>query len=276
MSGLSLKKNPLPPFRTVVYNRPGLYLGEDEFTSLVQEIRDIAVSCFAHVPSYQAMVGTRGALSDKLISVARDENGMPAGFCSAVFLPVPDIGTVLHLGLTCVRPEARGSRLTHLLVKSALTRYLLRQNPFGRIWISNCAAVLSSLGNVAMNFENVFPSPFYNGPPCRIQLKIAEAIDSRFRDKMFIRPSAVLDRERFVFRGSVKETVFHKKKNEFAQHHRKKYLNRFYSGMMDFEQGDEVLQVGYFRLVSVLRYYVRHHRIKKLNHLEEQPAVGLS
>ena len=43
--------------------------------------------------------------------------------------------------------------------------------------------------------------------------------------------------------------------------------------MMDFSQGDEILQIGYFRLVSVLKYYFRQHRIKKLNHME-RPAVG--
>lgn len=262
------------PFRIKVYTRPGRFLPEKQFTRLVQHIQEIALSCFNELPDYQAMTGTREALSDKLISMAWDETGQPAGFCSMVFLPIPGLGNILHLGLTCVHPLARGSRLTHSLVKKALTAYLVRQNPFGRIWVSNCAAVLSSLGNVAMHFEDVFPSPFFQGTPSQTHKTIARAINERFRDKMYVLPEAVLDEDQFIFKGSVKDTVFHKDKGDFRYFHRKKVLNQFYAGMMDFSQGDEVLQIGYFRLVSVLKYYLRQHRIKKLTHLE-RPAVGI-
>ena len=147
------------PFTIDLYPRPGLILDNGRLDTLSREIREIAAACFHTIPDYQAMEGTRQALADKLITVARDAWGRPMGFCSMVFLEVPKVGTVLHLGLTCVHPDARGRRLTHPLVKKALTRYLLRQNPFGRVWISNCAAVLSSLGNVALNFEQVYPLP---------------------------------------------------------------------------------------------------------------------
>ncbi len=260
------------PFRIEVFNRPGQRLMDTELQVLVRDIQKIAGSCFKKLPPYQAMVGTREELSDKLISVAWNEDSTPCGFCSMVFLPVEGVGDVLHLGLTCVTPESRGRKLTHLLVKKALTSYLFRQNPFGRIWVSNCAAVLSSLGNVAMHFENVYPSPFYLKRPNKHHLTIAKAIDERFRDKMYVLSDAVLDEDRFIFKGSVKDTVFHKEKGDFQYYHRKSYLNRFYSGLMDFSQGDEVLQIGYFRLASILKYYLRQHRIKRLNHME-RPVI---
>ncbi|MGD9823038.1 hypothetical protein [Desulfobacter sp.] len=258
-----------------VYQKPGRILPDESIDALARDIREIAGDCFHALPHYQAIVGTRSALSDKLITLARDKNGTPQGFCSMVFLDIEDVGRILHLGLTCVRPEARGKRLTHLLVKKALTEYLLKQNPFGKIWISNCAGVLSSLGNVAMHFEQVFPSPFYTNCPGATHLKIARAINDRFRQEMYVRPDAVLDEETFVFQGSVKDTVFHKEKNDLAYHHRKNGLNRFYANMMNFEQGDEVLQVGYFRMVSVVKYILRQHRMKQLNRQQEHPALGL-
>jgi len=251
-------------FTIDLYQRPGLTLDDARLDILAREIREIAAACFPTIPDYQAMVGTRQALSDKLITVARDRWERPMGFCSMVFLEVPDVGTVLHLGLTCVHPDARGRRLTHQLVKKALTCHLLRQNPFGRVWISNCAAVLSSLGNVALNFEQVYPSPLKESRPGPEHLKIARAIDSCFRDKMYIPAHAVLDEDRFVFSGSVRGTVFHKERNDLAFHHRKNGINRFYANMMNFEQGDEVLQIGYFRMASVLKYLLRQRKIKKL------------
>ncbi len=36
---------------------------------------------------------------------------------------------------------------------------------------------------------------------------------------------------------------------------------------MDFNQGDEVLQVGYFHLTSVVNYYLRQVRMKKMLHV---------
>ncbi|WDP91685.1 MAG: hypothetical protein HUN04_19045 [Desulfobacter sp.] len=262
-------------FQIKVFQEPGRFLDDNAFSELAGRIREIAASCFTSLPPYQAMLGTREALADKLISIAVDgETGMPLGFCSMVFLEVEGVGRVLHLGLTCVRPEARGRRLTHFLVKKALTGYLLKQNPFGKIWISNCAAVLSSLGNVAMHFEKVYPSPFYSRGPGPTHLKIARAIDAGFREKMYILEDAVLDEKSFIFRGSVRNTVFHKKRDDLAFHHRKNGLNRFYDNLMNFENGDEVLQIGYFRLASVVRYILRQYRVKQLNN-SRQPALEI-
>ena len=89
---------------------------------------------------------------------------------------------------------------------------------------------------------------------------------------MYVLPDAVFDPERFIFQGSVKNTVFHKQKKETASHHRKQYLNRFYSRLMDFDQGDEVLQVGYFHLTSIVNYYLRQIRMKKMLHVDN-PAL---
>ncbi|MBN1772998.1 MAG: hypothetical protein JXB32_17140 [Deltaproteobacteria bacterium] len=73
------------------------------------------------------------------------------------------MGPVLHRGLTWVRPDARGRGLTHKLTSHAGIGHLLRCRPFGRLWITNCACVLSSLGHVALNLDDVYPSPFLRG-----------------------------------------------------------------------------------------------------------------
>ncbi|MCG8549207.1 MAG: hypothetical protein MI799_02255 [Desulfobacterales bacterium] len=257
------------------YQEPGRILSDKSINDLAQNIREIAGECFHELPEYQAIIGTREALSNKLIALAKDENGTPQGFCSMVFLDIENVGRILHLGLTCVRPEARGKRLTHLLIKKALTGYLFKQNPFGKIWISNCAGVLSSLGNVAMHFEQVYPSPFYAGRPGAAHLTIARAINDQFRQEMYIPENAVLDEQKFVFRGSVKDTVFHKEKNDLAYHHRKSGLNRFYANIMNFEQGDEVLQIGYFRMISLIKYILRRRKVKQINRRQEHPVLGL-
>lgn len=259
-------------FRIEFLYRPGLKLSDEALGCLVREIRGVAETCFEEIPNYQALEGSREELIDKVITLARRPDGSVAGFCSTVLLPVPGLGEVLHLGLTCVRPEARGSGLTHLLMKKAVVGYLLRRKPVGRLWITNCAAVLSSLGNVALYFDKVVPSPFAKARPSQDYLRIARAISEIYRKKIYIREEAVLDEEWFVFRGSVKNTVFQKSPTDTRFHHRNGALNEFYRRLMDFQEGDEVLQVGQVSVLTTLRH---GRRKKKLQRGSQTPPVLL-
>ncbi|RJO63487.1 MAG: hypothetical protein C4523_20330 [Myxococcales bacterium] len=242
--------------------RPGLRLSDEALADLVADVRAVAATCFKEIPDYQVMRGTRKELSDKVLSLARRENGQLAGFCSAVLLPVENVGDVLHLGLTCVRPEDRGAKLTHLLTSKVVLNYLLRRKPVGRTWISNCACVLSSLGNVAVHFDGVYPSPLRNQPPTETHRQIARTIDREHRDKMYVMPEAVLDEEAFVFRGSVNRTVFQKEKSDRRYHHRVADLNAYYQGLLDFENGDEALQIGHVSLLTSFRYFMKKRRLR--------------
>jgi hypothetical protein len=193
------------------------------------------------------------------------------GFCSSMLVDVPHVGTVVHLGLTCVRPESRGSGLTHLLASKLLARYILRYALFQRVWISNVACVLSSLGNVALNFEGVFPSPFGPEAPTSAHRAIAAEVDAKYRFKAAINPSAVFDPEVFVFRRSVEGTSFQKDGDDHRYHHRRDELNEFYSSLMHFEQGDEVLQVGFFSIFTAVKYFGLRFLYRHVPSLQPRP-----
>lgn len=228
--------------------------------ALVDELRAVAASCFDPVPSYQALVPHADALDGKLIATARDESGQLVGFMSAVLIDVDGVGEVLHTGLTCVRPEARGARLTHRLSRALLMSHLVRRGLFGTVWFSNVACVLSSLGNIALHFDNVYPSPYGGTRPNAQHLAVARAIDERYREDIAINDDAVFDPLAFVFRGSVDGTGFAKHEDDPRFRHRSDALNRFYGDRMDFEQGDEVLQVGKYSLLTFASYLTGRKR----------------
>jgi hypothetical protein len=271
-------KDQAEKYRYQVLHFPGRWMDDPARQALAAELRATAATCFEQLPDYQCLRGTREELSDKVIAVGRRADGTMAGFCSTVLLDVPDVGPVLHLGLTCVRPDARGGGLTHKLNGRAVIGYLLRRRPLGRLWITNCACVLSSLGNVALNFDDVYPSPFFRGRPTEAQRRIAAELDRRCRDKLYVRPEAVLDGEAFVFRGSVRSTVFQKSAEQKAFHHRMGDLNAFYRELLDFEQGDEVLQVGSVNLLTTgPKYWLRRTTLRRragrgLGPLQHEPA----
>ncbi len=256
------KKKAKDIYRYKVYYFPGKYMTESEKKEFVEELRETAATCFEEIPEYQAMQ-SKGSLDDKVIAVAWRKDGKMGGFCSTIILNVEGVGAVQHLGLTCVRPEDRSNGLTHILTHKAVAYYLMRHKPIiGKHWVSNCAAVLSSLVNVSLHFENVYPSPY----PIKMTheyKKIAEAIDKYYREEIYINKDAKFDPDNFVFRGSVKGTVFQKSEKDTNFYHRNRFYNDYYKDRMEFENGDEVLQVGYASTVAAIKHSFRNLPLPK-------------
>ncbi len=236
---------------------PGKKLPAAELSELVAELQNVAAKCFCEVPRYQALSGQKHELDRAVMCLARDQNGNLVGFCSALALPIAGHGSVLHLGLTCVHPDARGQNLTHHLTSKMLLNYLLRQAPFKGTWISNCACVLSSLGNVAMYFESLYPSPYGIKQPSQKHIRIAKSISEQHRQPIAINAEAQFDLQRFVFAGSINGTVFEKDGDDERFHHRDDALTGYYQDLLNFDNGDEALQIGRVSLMTFPKYILR-------------------
>jgi hypothetical protein len=246
-----------PRYRFEFLARPGLRWSDAERAARVAQLREVGSLCLEPLPEYQVFLGTREELSDKLLIEARTPDGTLAGFCSAVLLDVSGVGEVLHLGLTCVRPEARGAALTHALSSRLVVRHLLKRRPWERVYVTNVATVLSSLGNFALNVREAPPSPFFRGPVPEAYLRIAEAFDQQYRAKAHIQPEASWDTGSFVFRGSGRGTAFQKEADDARYYHRDSELNRFYQALLHFDEGDEMLQVGTLSLLDLAKYFLK-------------------
>ncbi len=264
------------PYRYQFLYRPGQHMSRAELDRIVGEMREVAASCFDEIPEYQALTGSREELADTVIAAAWRSDGTMAGFCSTVIIHVPGVGDVQHLGLTCVRPEERSNGLTHILNHKAVAGYLFRHKPvIGKLWVSNCAAVLSSLVNVSLHFQQVYPSPFTDVGLTENHRKIADAIDRHYRHKIYIHSDATFDGDAFVFRGSVKGTMFQKGAGETRYYHRNSDLNEFYKDRMVFENGDEVLQIGYASTFAAVRHMLRNLPLPKPKSAPK-PGRGIS
>lgn len=240
-----------------VYDRPGRYLNEVEFESLVADLRSVASDCLDELPHYQCLTGERKEFERLIIAVCRGKDGKMLGFCSSYILDAGSYGEVLHLGLTCVRPLARRMGLTHKLTSKVLTTYLFRQSIFKVSWVSNVACVLSSLGNVALHFDEVYPSP-YRVEANSDHKAIASLINEKYRWELYIREEAKFNEKNFIFEESVLGNIFQKKETDKRYHHRSKELSEYYAGLMNFERGDEVLQIGKVSLLTFPRYLLKN------------------
>ncbi|MBL7665114.1 MAG: hypothetical protein JNM93_08275 [Bacteriovoracaceae bacterium] len=234
------------------FDRPGRYWSDEEVKHYVSILRDVASECFDEIPDYQCLTGKREELSRVVIMLAKNKDARVVAFCSSLFIDQD----ILHLGLTCVRPEARSGGLTHKLLSKLIIQYMLKNKIWSKLWVTNCACVISSLGNIALNFDQVYPSPFAKKPGQR-HLEIAELISREYRVPIAIADTAEFDKEKFIFRGSVKGTTFQKDPEDKRYHHREAFLTEFYKNSMDFENGDEVLQVANLSLFSFPKYIVK-------------------
>lgn len=242
-----------------IYDRPGRYLNQIELDTLIADLKSVASECLDELPDYQCLSGRREEFERLIIAVCRGKDGKMLGFCSSYILDVGAYGQVLHLGLTCVLPLARRMGLTHKLTSKVVTTYLIRYSLFKESWISNVACVLSSLGNVALHFDDVYPSP-YKLAPSEDHLAIAKMIDEKYRYELFIRDEAKFNDKNFIFEESVLGNQFQKSETDKRYHHRSKSLTDFYANLMNFERGDEVLQIGKVSLLTFPRYLLKNFK----------------
>lgn len=248
-------------FKTYFY--PGKTFSDERLSRLTAELRAVAAVCFDECPDYQALTGKREELSRAIITTARNKEGKLMGFVSALMLEDEYEENFLHLGLTCARPEARGKKLTHKLTSKTLLKVLMRRSPFSSLWISNCACVLSSLGNVALYFEELSPSPYGPREPSFRHLRIARSISKNYRGPIAISENARLNEEKLVFEGSVPGTIFAKDPSDSRFYHRSAAITDYYLKLLDFERGDEAIQIGRVSILTFPKYVLKRMSRKR-------------
>lgn len=250
---------------------PGRSWTDGRLAGLVEELRDVAATCFDSVPLYQCLTGERAELARNVITLARTPDGQLDGFSSAVLVDVDGVGQVLHIGLTAVRPTTRGHGLTHKLMSKLIWRYMLHHRHLRGSWFTNVSCVLNTLGQFALNFERVYPAPDGPAASSEIHRRIARTVDEQYRKPIYISEGSRFEWETFVFRECSKTTVFRKSADDQRYHHRDQRINNFYLKLLNFEDGDELLQVGYLSVPAYLRYSVRMQKRRINQFLKRRP-----
>lgn len=238
----------------VVY-RPGKWMRPEELRELQRQLCEVAYPCLNEIPNYQCLRSDLRDMDRLIIALAYNQANQLVGFCSSYLLDYHG-ESILHLGLTCVGPEARGKKLTHRLTSKVIFEYLTHRSPFRASWVSNVACVLSSLGNVANYFDAVYPSPF-NAQSSAAHLGVARYINKHYRDELYVREEARFNEKTFVFEESVLDNMFQKDANDKRYFHRKKFLNLYYQSLLNFDRGDEVLQIAKVSWMTFPRYFFK-------------------
>ncbi|MGL3607990.1 hypothetical protein ACSV9I_15845 [Rhizobium sp. G187] len=256
---LDLALNTSSEFRARIVEFPGLWMKAAGLAALRQDLKSVASRA---VPGgdldYGVFSEHEDALNRTIITlVYRVSDGMPVAFNALPVISLSLYGKptdVLHLGLVMIDPAVRSQGLSWVLY--GLTCFLLfLRNQLRPLWISNVTQVPAVAGMVAETFSDVFPSPTQGARRALRKQLIATEIMGSHRHVFGVGPDAGFDPDRFVITNAYTGGSDNLKKTfDAAPKHRKPEYNDFCAAELDYERGDDLLQIGQIDLEAAQRY----------------------
>jgi GNAT superfamily N-acetyltransferase len=244
--------------RVRVLERPGLWLGPAELERLVDQMRRVVGSLGIGDLDYGILSGERRHLDRAILTMIEDRaSGAPVAFNAMMALPCSLRGVpvdVIHLGLTAVDPRFRSRGVAWIL--TGFTTFLLFvKNGLRPYWISNVSQVPAAIGMVCEAAANVYAAPGSDARRSFDHTVLAREIMQRHRDVFGVGEEAAFDSERFVILNAYTGGSDHlKKRFEDAPRHRDPRYNEMCERELNYERGDDFLQLGQVNLFTLWRY----------------------
>jgi hypothetical protein len=243
--------------------RPGLRLDDEAFGRLMADLHAIADAC---VPGgslrYGVLSGDRARLADAVIGIVYERSsGAPIGFNAMTWMQGPfeasgsgavaegengraGPAAVLHAGLCMIVPGARRGGLLGIM-SAAPALLAFARNRLRPLWVTNVTQVPAVAGLFAGAVSRVYPAPGRAKPPSATHHRIAAGVMARHRHVFGVGAEAYFDAERFVIRNAYTGGSDDLKKSyEEAGKHRDPRINRLCQELLDYDRGDDLLQVG--------------------------------
>ena len=205
--------------------------------------------------SFPASASASRAPSSRVIS--EEATGHPIAFNALSVMPVELDGEpteVTHLGLVMVDPDVQGQGLSWVLY-GLTTLVLFMRDGLRPRWISNVTQVPAVCGMVGETFSDVFPSPNAASRQSFAHLQLARGIMRRHRGVFGVGEEAGFDETRFVITDAYTGGSDALKKSfDVAPKHRDEKYNEFCARELDYNRGDDILQIGRVDLAGARRY----------------------
>src|SRR5262249_34080810 len=207
--------------------------------------------------TYGIFSGERERLARAVVTLVSDEaTGDPIAFNALSVMDVELDGApveVIHLGLVMIDPDVQRRGLSWVLY-GLTTLLLFARGGLRQRWISNVTQVPAVFGMVSETFSDVFPQPAAAARCSFAHLQLARGIMRRHRAVFGVGADAGFDEQRFVIADAYTGgSDALKKSYEAAPKHRDEQYNAFCARELDYDRGDDVLQIGRVDLAGARR-----------------------
>lgn len=243
-----------------IIESPGAWMDARALAALSADLRDIAVETLpADALTYGVFSGDPDIMSRVVITLVRQNDGTPIAFNALATMQVetdPKPTEVLHLGLVMVVPAARSQNLSWVLY--GLTCFLIFvRRQLRPVWVSNVTQVPAVVGMVSGMFSDVWPQP-EAGRRSLNHLLLARRIMTDHCSVFGVGADATFDEDRFVIANAYTGGSDGLKKT-FAEapKHRDPKFNSFCENQLDYDRGDDVLQLGVMDVAAMRRFLSR-------------------
>lgn len=256
---------------TRIVERPGLWMEDGELDAMVADLRRIAAAELGETDlSYGIFSPDRSRLRETIITIVRRrKDKMPIAFNALAVMDVSLNGQrqeVVHLGLVMVDPDQRSQGMSWVLY--GLTCLLLfMRNQLRPFWVSNVTQVPAVVGLVAQNFSSVYPVP-EGGRRSFAHVLLARQIMGQHRHVFGVGADAQFAEDSFVIANAYTGGSDGLKKTfEQATKHRDPLYNQYCQTVLDYERGDDLLQLGQMDLGAARKYLIDSVPRESLRHL---------
>lgn len=258
---LDVRMGSAKTIKTRIVERPGKWMKPEECKEIVNDIRSVVSTLAIGDLNYGIAEGSQDTLDNAIITLIYDgPTGRPVAFNALRYLDCSIRNKeiqVIHLGLVIVDPDYQAKGLSWILY--GLTTFLLFfKNRMRPIWISNVTQVPAAVGLVSEGFSHVYPSPLLNTRRSYDHLILAREIMSKHRGVFGVGSEAEFDEDAFIIRNAYTGGSDNLKKTfEVAPKHRRSIYNDFCQKLLNYERGDDFLQIGKVSMESFYTYFAR-------------------
>lgn len=245
--------------RVRILERPARWMDAAQLDRLVADLqRIVRAATPAGTLEYGAASGDRERLDSAIVTIVYDRAGTPVGFNALSLLDCELRGhpvEVLHLGLVMVDPAHRTGGLAGVLY--GLTAFLLfARRRLRPLWVSNVTQVPAVFGMVAESFDAVYPTAFPDSRQSYDHLHLARQIMAKHRHVFGVGPEASYDEARAIIRNAYTGGSDNLKKTYAdAAKHRHDPHNVACEQALDYDRGDDFLQIGQVTMGATRRYF---------------------
>ena len=240
---------------------PGRWMSESELALIRQDLRVIASKSLGGMDlDYGVFDDKSERLNHSIVTIIKNQDKTPVAF-NALAVIKTDINhrdtQVLHLGLVMIDPEKRQRGFSWILY--GLTCFLLfLRNGLRPIHVSNVTQVPAVAGLVGETFSHVYPTPVATENADFGKLLLARSIMQDHRHVFGVGDEAEFDEQKFIICNAYTGGSDQLKKTfEKTSKHRNENYNIFCQTVLDYDRGDDLLQLGQIDLAAASKYIRR-------------------